>query len=445
MQCFAGFALGSATSTLMTPHLAMHRPLLLLPLLLVGCAAHRELPKPAALTASDAPIPEAAEVLEVPPCTAAGMVEAGGDIGDTELSPCAAAALASAEGHVADEDDDAEEMPHATRRARAAAPGADEEIETVEPGAVGVPGLYYTADLDDEALEAAWASEREALGSLSVGFAHQGRLINGVQFPRGEGYVVVRPAAAWATQETVEAVQAAIRRVREQFPEAHPLRVNQISGPEGGWLRPHRSHQSGRDVDLAFYYPTPEPIRVRARENVIDVEKTYALVEALITETDVQLILVDRRVIRVLVDHGRALGRDPAWLASIFSGQNALVRHARGHRDHLHVRFYNPRAQELGRRVVPLLAKSAESHVIVHRVRSGDTLGHIALRYGTTVRALQRENGMRGTFLKLGQRLRIRMRGPCTQCPTPPPMIVPGRRLPPGSEPVAMLCHVDAR
>ncbi|HLT31870.1 MAG TPA: penicillin-insensitive murein endopeptidase [Myxococcaceae bacterium] len=415
----------------------MHRHLLLSSVLLAGCAAHRSVPQAAPLTAEDAPVPEVAQILEVPPCQAAGMQV--GEAGEDE------AAVPDCGGEPASEEE-AAESPRGTTRVASATPaetGADEEIETLEPEAVGVPGIHYTADLDDAALEQAWEQDRDSLGSLSVGFAHQGRLINGVQFPDGEGYVVVRPAAAWATQETVEAVQAAIAKVRQQFPDAHPLRVNQISGPEGGWLRPHRSHQSGRDVDLAFYYPTPDPIRVRARESVIDVEKTYALVEALITETDVQLILVDRRVIRVLHDHAKTLERDPEWLASIFSGPNALVRHARGHRDHLHVRFYNPRAQELGRRVVPLLAKSAESHVIVHRVRSGDTLGHIALRYGTTVRALQKENGMRGTFLKLGQRLRVRLRGPCTQCPTPPPMVVPPRRLPPGSEPVAMRCPVD--
>jgi len=64
-------------------------------------------------------------------------------------------------------------------------------------------------------------------------------------------------------------------------------------------------------------------------------------------------------------------------------------------------------------------------------VRSGDTLGHIALRYGTTVKALQQENRLKGTFLSLGQRLRVRLRGPCTSCPVPPQVVLPARRLPP--------------
>ncbi len=42
-----------------------------------------------------------------------------------------------------------------------------------------------------------------------------------------------------------------------------------------------------------------------------------------------------------------------------------------------------------------------------HTVRSGDTLGAIARRYGTTVRELRRLNGIRGSNIRVGQRLRV--------------------------------------
>ncbi len=48
---------------------------------------------------------------------------------------------------------------------------------------------------------------------------------------------------------------------------------------------------------------------------------------------------------------------------------------------------------------------------VSHRVRGGDTLGSIARRYGTTVGAIQRANGMRRTrLLRVGQRLRVPVR-----------------------------------
>ena len=40
-------------------------------------------------------------------------------------------------------------------------------------------------------------------------------------------------------------------------------------------------------------------------------------------------------------------------------------------------------------------------------VRRGDTLSHIALRHGTTVRALKQTNGLSGDLIRVGQRLRL--------------------------------------
>jgi membrane-bound lytic murein transglycosylase D len=45
--------------------------------------------------------------------------------------------------------------------------------------------------------------------------------------------------------------------------------------------------------------------------------------------------------------------------------------------------------------------------VASHRVKKGDTLSGIAQRYGVSVAALQEANGMRGSTVKLGQSLRV--------------------------------------
>ena len=312
-------------------------------------------------------------------------------------------------------------------------PEEADEGESTEASAEAVPGLLYTAELSEEELARRWKEELASLGSVAVGFVHSGRLVNGVRFPQPEKdeWIVVSPALSWATEETISFVTQAIRRVRELHPDAPPLRVNQISSREGGYLRPHKSHQNGRDVDLGFYYPTAEPVRVRERERYIEPALNWALIKALVTGADVQMILVDRRVQDVLYAHALKIGEDKAWLDSLFhAGANSLIKHARRHRDHFHVRFYNARAQELGRRVAPLLAMQPEYNVVTHRVRYGDTLGGIALRYNASMREIQRANRMRGSFLRVGQRLKVPLRGPCTRCPVPPPVVVPPRRLP---------------
>ncbi|MFP2934701.1 penicillin-insensitive murein endopeptidase, partial [Pyxidicoccus sp. 3LG] len=299
--------------------------------------------------------------------------------------------------------------------------GEGEPAEAVASDAVPT-GPVYSAEISDEDLARRWKDEISSLGSMAVGFVHSGRLVNAKQFPKGDEWIVVSPEVAWATEETVNYLSEAIREVRARFPDAPPLRVNGISNKEGGYLRPHKSHQNGRDVDVGFYYPTVDPIREREREKYINVPLNWAFLRALITKTDVQMILVDRRVRQVIYNHALAVGEDKAWLDSLFNdGPNGVVRHARRHRDHFHIRFHNPRAQELGRRVQPLLALQPEHNVTVHRIRNGDTLGGIALRYNSTVAMIKKANRMRSNFLRAGQRLSVPLRGPCTHCPVPPP------------------------
>ena len=293
-------------------------------------------------------------------------------------------------------------------------------------------GLRYSRDVSDDELKRLWSTDVAALGSMSIGLANAGRLINGVQFPKGGGnWSVVDGQESWGTQETVSSLMAAITEVSDRLPGTPALRVNDISKKDGGWHRPHRSHQNGRDVDLGFYYPHGETIRIKKRETCIDLARNWALVRALVTTGDVQTILVDRRVQAVLHGYARSIGEDPVWLDDLFRGSAPIVNHAPRHRDHFHVRFYNPRAQELGRRVQPLLAERPEHNIASYRVKRGDTLGKIARRFGTSAKLIEQQNKVRSNSLKVGRTLTIPLRGPCTTCPLPPPVVVPARRLPP--------------
>ena len=56
------------------------------------------------------------------------------------------------------------------------------------------------------------------------------------------------------------------------------------------------------------------------------------------------------------------------------------------------------------------IQQSAEPSKIIHRVKRGETLSHIALRYGVSVRNIQRWNGI-GTRIREGQRLAIYTNG----------------------------------
>src|SRR5437762_6239409 len=276
------------------------------------------------------------------------------------------------------------------------------ESQTAEP--VG-PALLYTRELTDQDLARKFRDDLASLGSVSIGFADRGRVLNAVQMPQDPAWIVERPNVAYATRETIDALAQVFRSVHRRFPASAPARLSHVGAKDGGNLRPHRSHQSGRDADIGLFYRGDRiPPRGVARESVMDPARNWALLRALITETDVQLILVDKRIQAVLIRYALAIGEDARWLGQIFG---RIVRHARSHRDHFHVRFYAPRSQELGRRIQPLLAFSPDQNsTILHLVRSGNTLGLLAARYKTSVVAIRKANRMQGrSVLRLGQHL----------------------------------------
>ncbi|MFL5348530.1 MAG: penicillin-insensitive murein endopeptidase [Hyalangium sp.] len=413
-----------------------------LPLILVcaGCAAHvvPNTPSPARSEHADATGPAPAQPATAP---AAVSAPAPGSPAAPASAPAVAAAAPSTEQAGPSEeaessDGEADDDSGSAVDGFDSAEGDETESAVVPPG---TPEVQYTTDLSDEELKRRWKEDPASLGSVSVGFVHSGRMVNSVRFPDGHDWTVVSPEKAWTTTETVNYLTQVIHELRTRYPNAPLLRVNQISTKDGGYIRPHKSHQNGRDVDLGFYYPGGNMVSARAREKYIDLTMNWALVKALVTLTDVQLILVDRRVQKVLYDYALKNGEDKAWLDSLFhAGQNSLIMHARGHRDHFHVRFFNPRAQELGRRLAPLLAMQPEHNIAMHRVRSGDTLGAIALRYNSSVNTIRNVNRIRGNLLHIGEVLSVPLRGPCTRCPVPPPVVVPARHLP-------ALAKVDAQ
>src|SRR5947209_6042853 len=122
----------------------------------------------------------------------------------------------------------------------------DGESESATAEGAG-PDIRYTKDLSDDELARRWKDALETLGTVSVGFADEGRLINAVHMPDDPAFVCQRPDLAWGTQETVDSLVSVFHAVHDQFPGTAPARLSHIGARDGGYLKPHRSHQSGRD------------------------------------------------------------------------------------------------------------------------------------------------------------------------------------------------------
>ncbi len=84
----------------------------------------------------------------------------------------------------------------------------------------------------------------------SVGRPWDGKLRRASQLPTGKGYLIRRPHRAYGAAHVVAHVRNAIARVRADHPRLHTLAIGDLSAKHGGSISEHRSHQSGRDLDL---------------------------------------------------------------------------------------------------------------------------------------------------------------------------------------------------
>lgn len=293
-------------------------------------------------------------------------------------------------------------------------------------------------ELDDAELERMLLETPEVFGALSLGPTNAGALLFPVQIHEHPRWHLVKASQSWGTEETIQYLGRAIDKVREQFPEGtRPLHVGDISRKRGGYFYPHVNHQTGRDVDIGFYYQEETPWYRKAYRSNLDVPRTWALMRALVTETDLELIYCDRFVILLVLRHAREIGENEAWLDRIFREPSPtyprpLIRHEPGHRTHLHVRFHNPKAQTLARRLHHLLAKHGMIRPPMvfaeHTVKTGETLAKVARSYRTTRHGIRTFNKMANDELEVGQVYKVPHEGSIEYPEQPieiPPRILP--------------------
>jgi hypothetical protein len=176
-----------------------------------------------------------------------------------------------------------------------------------------------------------------ALPSASLGTPTRGSLWGGVELKDSEG-ILRAGGYGWGTESVVRSIERAVREVRRCFPGSPPLHVGDIARERGGWLRPHRSHQSGLDADIGYYYRGQATWYQHATAQNLDVGRTWALVRALIEGGNVEMIFMDFSVQRLVQAHiatlpeGERPAEDPFVNATKKDG---IIRHAAvamGHR-----------------------------------------------------------------------------------------------------------------
>jgi LysM repeat protein len=191
------------------------------------------------------------------------------------------------------------------------------------------------------------------LRGQSRGVPHHGWLHDPTQLPRSNHYYRRRPERTWAAAHLVDHTLNAIHDARASFPKLHKLAIGDLSDQDGGPLSGHASHQSGRDIDIGFYYrkvPANYPQEfVVASKDTLDAAATWALLESFVrtagTPGGVEKVFLDYEVQGWLYEAARKDGWSKAQLEAVFQYPNGryakhgIVRHVANHKDHLHVRF----------------------------------------------------------------------------------------------------------
>ncbi|HOU55064.1 MAG TPA: penicillin-insensitive murein endopeptidase [Myxococcota bacterium] len=204
--------------------------------------------------------------------------------------------------------------------------------------------------------------------SRSMGSPNRGRLAQGREFPKeGPGWFRFSPNA-WGTDETVTLLQWALEEWHRTFPDAPPVAVGALSREGGGRLRPHKSHQSGRDVDMGLV-PADGQARkgfVPLPKSGLDFRKTVHLMALLVSTGRVQAIFIHRSLIPGLRQAAEEEGFSPDLMARLFggAGRPGVVTAWKGHRAHYHVRFTcpagDPSCHEEAVRLAPKVRATAQ-------------------------------------------------------------------------------------
>lgn len=253
--------------------------------------------------------------------------------------------------------------------------------------------------------------------SVSLGSPARGALFH-AEILSPNKFLTSRPNKWFGTRELVHMIERAVAIVNAEHPNSPVLHVGDLSRRHGGYFPPHKSHQSGLDVDIGYYLRRGHQPKhfVRANTRTVDVARSWTLMRSFLETEQVEYMFSDRRLMRLLRRHAYEEGMtDEAKLDKWFGVRGrGVIRHLKGHDDHLHIRIRAPESVaaisrlevELGRKTVRRLMTPTP---IYTKIRRGDSLGRIAARVGITQKKLRKFNRLRGRSPKIfaGKRLII--------------------------------------
>jgi murein endopeptidase len=193
----------------------------------------------------------------------------------------------------------------------------------------------------------------------SIGHPFSGHLRGGIPLPATSPYHVTQSATRrerifYGTAHLIRFIEDAAKRLSETYPGGAAMSVGNLSFERGGDISYSRSHNSGRDVDIAYLVETldgkPAPSyyhrfgknghSVEApRRFRLDLKRNWGLLKVMMTSTEAELeyFIVAPYIETMLLDYARSIGEDPETIRRA-SLMMMLPGYAKVHDNHIHVR-----------------------------------------------------------------------------------------------------------
>jgi len=204
--------------------------------------------------------------------------------------------------------------------------------------------------------------------TVAYGRTFAGLLRNGAELPpNGDGYHVpkrwVRRGNQYGTDELITLIVRVGRRIEREADSS--IGIADLSPQTGGPTIWHRSHQTGRDVDVLMFAVDSRGRSLKSDAMVrfkddgsshpkdshgnhpskrqFDVERNWMLVRAFIEEPTVQVqyIYVYEPLERLLIEHAREID-EPTGLIEHAAALMEQPIDSSKHDDHFHFRIYCP-------------------------------------------------------------------------------------------------------
>ncbi|TPV94605.1 MAG: LysM peptidoglycan-binding domain-containing protein [Myxococcales bacterium FL481] len=179
----------------------------------------------------------------------------------------------------------------------------------------------------------------------SLGGVKWGRLKNGIELPDSPLYTKRQPKTSWGSTHAITVIMRSIAVFRHETGFEGELLLGSISKKRGGKFPPHRSHRSGRDVDVGLPAFPGFPEGTRARAGRVDWGATWALLQSFIRSGEIRYIFLSYGLQRRLHEAAVQMGASDEELDELIQwphgrdSTRGVIRDAHGHDTHVHIRI----------------------------------------------------------------------------------------------------------